>query len=444
MFIVLTFIFIFHSCFSSHKSYFDIETCDNNRCRLPYCYCSNQTIPGDLTIRNTPQFIAITINGPIDDKTYKLLKEIFFSNKYYNPDGCSISGTIFLKSHIETNYCLVRKVLEYGNIELSISSNSSECPTVDCRIKEKHDKSPYVPWRSYRFYNETIDYRRRIAKLTGLHSSSIVGYRSPNYEINNNQLHWHILREHKFLYDSTLITQEWDVPYYNQQQPTSLTWPHTMDFAANYDCSQSCYTQSFPGLWTIPIHMYQDLQGRNCTTISSSYCHILPRKDKFFQYLKYNLNRHLHSNHAPFIMAFDNYWLNEPYTLWRIEGLKLFIEHTLHYHSNDVYFVRIIDIINWMKQPIGLEQMKQKYLSNIGIKSICNQKINIDNDQECFNEKQKIETWKSNMITNSQSLLNLFDTVAEPLFRSNIVFYSAIGFCSFVILTFIYDRFYIS
>ncbi|CAF5039390.1 unnamed protein product, partial [Rotaria sp. Silwood1] len=97
-----------------------------------------------------------------------------------------------------------------------------------------------------------------------------------------------------------------------------------------------------------------------------------------------------------------------------------------------------------MKQPIGLEQMKQKYLSNIGIKSICNQKINIDNDQECFNEKQKIETWKSNMITNSQSLLNLFDTVTEPLFRSNIVFYSTIGFCSFVILTFIYDRFYIS
>jgi hypothetical protein len=138
----------------------------------------------------------------------------------------------------------------------------SRCPTVDCRVKDKHDKSPYVTWRSYRFYNETIDYRRTIAKLTGLRSSSIVGYRSPNYEVNNKQLHWHTLREHQFLYDSTLITREWPVSYNNQQQPSPMTWPHTMDFAPNYDCSQGCYTQSFPGLWTVPIHMYQDLGRR--------------------------------------------------------------------------------------------------------------------------------------------------------------------------------------
>jgi hypothetical protein len=136
---------------------------------------------------------------------------------------------------------------------------SSRCPTIDCRVKDKDDRSPFVSWRSARFYNETIDYRHTIEKYTGLRSSSIVGYRSPNYEVNKKQLHWHILREHQFLYDSTLITQEWASDDSRQRQPSSLTWPHTMDFAANYDCSQGCYTQSFPGLWTIPIHMYQDL-----------------------------------------------------------------------------------------------------------------------------------------------------------------------------------------
>jgi hypothetical protein len=49
---------------------------------------------------------------------------LFFYFK--NSLGCPISGTIFLKSHLETNYCLLRKVLQYGNIELGITSNSSE------------------------------------------------------------------------------------------------------------------------------------------------------------------------------------------------------------------------------------------------------------------------------------------------------------------------------
>jgi hypothetical protein len=133
---------VFHCCLSNEKSYFDIELCQNDRCRLPYCYCSNQSIPGDLTVRDTPQFIAITINGPLEENIYKLLEDLFFSRKYFNPDGiyiclnlfnlidsflgCPISGTIFLKSHMETDYCLLRQVLKYRNIELGITSNSSE------------------------------------------------------------------------------------------------------------------------------------------------------------------------------------------------------------------------------------------------------------------------------------------------------------------------------
>ena len=42
------------------------------------------------------------------------------------PLGCPISGTMFLRGHAETNYCLVRQVLRHGNIELGVTSNSSE------------------------------------------------------------------------------------------------------------------------------------------------------------------------------------------------------------------------------------------------------------------------------------------------------------------------------
>jgi hypothetical protein len=90
MFILLTLIVVFHCCSSSEKSYIDIEPCQTDRCRLPYCYCSSQIIPGGLTVRDTPQFIAFTINGPIDEQTYELLEDLFFSKKYSNPDGLFI------------------------------------------------------------------------------------------------------------------------------------------------------------------------------------------------------------------------------------------------------------------------------------------------------------------------------------------------------------------
>lgn len=90
MFAFLLLIILFDRCSSSDDSYIEVESCDSIRCQLPYCYCSNQSIPGGLSIRNTPQFISININGPVDKRTYNLLKDIFFSNKYYNPDGLLI------------------------------------------------------------------------------------------------------------------------------------------------------------------------------------------------------------------------------------------------------------------------------------------------------------------------------------------------------------------
>lgn len=41
----------------NEDSYSDVKPCDSERCRLPYCYCANQTIPGGIPVRETPQFV---------------------------------------------------------------------------------------------------------------------------------------------------------------------------------------------------------------------------------------------------------------------------------------------------------------------------------------------------------------------------------------------------
>jgi len=91
MFIRLLFLSVF-ICLSFGKSYLEVEPCENQRCQLPYCYCSNQSIPGELTVRNAPQFIAITINGPLENKIYGFLREFFLRKNFTNPDGRILFG----------------------------------------------------------------------------------------------------------------------------------------------------------------------------------------------------------------------------------------------------------------------------------------------------------------------------------------------------------------
>ena len=142
-------------------------------------------------------------------------------------------------------------------------------------------------------------------------------------------------------------------------------------------------------------------------------------------------------------MAFDTYWINEPHTAWRLEGLKMFMEHTLRHHGKDVYFVRLIDVLNWVQQPVGLEQMKRGYLAEIALRPSCEAQSVAEVDQVCFNGEEMTSA-KFKTISENRTLLMLFDAVSEPLFRSSIVYYSIVCFLLLAVVTFIYDRIFTS
>lgn len=142
-------------------------------------------------------------------------------------------------------------------------------------------------------------------------------------------------------------------------------------------------------------------------------------------------------------MAFDSYWINEPYTAWRLEGLKLFMEHTLRHHAKDVYFVRLIDILNWVQQPVGLEQMKRGYLADVAIRPSCQVQSEAVVDEVCLNGEE-VTSAKFKSATENRTLLMIFDAVSEPLFRSSIVYYSTLTFLILAFVTVIYDRVFTS
>ena len=54
---------------------------------MTQCSRSGKEIPGSLFVRDTPQFIVLTFDDPINDATYPHAQ---FLERYTNPNGCPI------------------------------------------------------------------------------------------------------------------------------------------------------------------------------------------------------------------------------------------------------------------------------------------------------------------------------------------------------------------
>ena len=184
---------------------------------------------------------------------------------------------MFLKSHAETNYCLLKQMLRHGSMELGITSNfpasksmlstprslhlhiCRRCPTLDCRVKDKNDRSPFVSWRSLSILqrdDRLSSHDREIDPVFAPHRLSVIGRRTTKWTINS------CIGKCFVNISSSTIRHVDHSRMVSAGQPSTTT--RTLNvapydgFGTTYDCSQGCYTQSFPGLWTIPIHMYQD------------------------------------------------------------------------------------------------------------------------------------------------------------------------------------------
>lgn len=67
---------------------------------------------------------------------------------------------------------------------------------------------------------------------------------------------------YKMLYDSN-FTYDSSMPVYENRPPS---WPYTLDYKIFHDCMiPPCPTRSYPGVWQVPMVMWQDLNGGRCS-----------------------------------------------------------------------------------------------------------------------------------------------------------------------------------
>ncbi|KAM8708088.1 hypothetical protein ACLKA7_015115 [Drosophila subpalustris] len=312
--------------------------CDPTVCVLPDCFCSEDgtSIPGDLPAKDVPMMITITFDDAINNNNIELYKEMFKGRK--NPNGCDIKATYFV-SHKYSNYSAIQETSRKGH-EIavhSITHNDEERFWSNATVDD---------WAK-----EMAGMRIIIEKYANITDNSVVGVRAPYLRVGGNN-QFTMMEEQAFLYDSTITAPLSNPPL----------WPYTMYFRMPHRCHgnlQSCPTRSH-AVWEMVMNELDrredpanDEYLPGCAMVDS--CSNILTGDQFYNFLNHNFDRHYDQNRAPLGLYFHAAWLkNNPEFL---DAFLYWIDEILANH-NDVYFVTMTQVIQWMQNPRTVSEVK--------------------------------------------------------------------------------------
>merc|ERR1712038_2089412 len=331
----------------SDENAYDIDTdpnrappCDTTICKLPDCFCSEDgtQVPGALCevtaagahCENVPQMVTVTFDDAINNNNIDLYSEIF-NRARKNPNGCDIKATFFV-SHKYTNYTAVQDMHAMGHeiAAHSITHNDDEGFWTDANVDE---------WAK-----EMAGSRLIIDKFANITDNSVVGLRAPYLRVGGNN-QFTMMEEQAFLYDSSITAPLQNPPL----------WPYTMYFRMPHRCHgdlQRCPTRSH-AVWELVMNeldrredpkIEEVLPG--CAMVDS--CNNIKDGEQFYRFLNHNFYRHYDQNRAPLGLFFHAAWLNNNLDI--LDAFLFWVDETLKQH-NDVYFVTMTQVIQWIQNP---------------------------------------------------------------------------------------------
>lgn len=254
--------------------------------------------------------------------------EKLFSGKV-NPNGCNISATFFV-SHEYTDYVMLNELYHKRH---AIVDHTITHRTPISWWKEAN----YTQWQQ-----EIVGQRTIINKLGFVSIDDINGFRAPFLQIGGNN-EFKVLHDAKFLFESSMPTSHFRDP---------PLWPYTLDYATIQECVvPPCPTDSFPGLWEVPMVDYVDLSGEPCNMVDA--CTPPKNEEEAYQLFERNFVTHYATNKGPFPMFFHATWFAQyPFTL---NATIRFLEELQT--MQDVWVVTIPQVIEWIRNPTTLTEI---------------------------------------------------------------------------------------
>ncbi|XP_037032252.1 uncharacterized protein LOC119071494 isoform X5 [Bradysia coprophila] len=298
--------------------------CRKDVCLLPDCSCGGKEIPGDLNVESVPQIVLLTFDDSVNDLNKQLYTDLFEKGRV-NPNGCPISATFYV-SHEWTDYSQVQNLYSDGH---EMASH-----TVSHSFGEQFSQKKWT--------REVAGQREILAAYGGVKLNDVRGMRAPFLSVGGNKMF-------KMLYDSN-FTYDSSMPVYENRPPS---WPYTLDYKIFHDCMiPPCPTKSYPGVWQVPMVMWQDLNGGRCSM--GDACANPPESDGVMKMLMKNFDRHYSTNRAPFGLFYHAAWFTQPH---HKEGFIKFLD-TIN-AMNDVWIVTNWQALQWVRDPTPIERINQ-------------------------------------------------------------------------------------
>ncbi|XP_017065588.1 uncharacterized protein LOC108104175 isoform X12 [Drosophila eugracilis] len=290
--------------------------CRKDVCLLPDCYCGGKEIPGDLPVDSIPQIVLLTFDDSVNDLNKQLYTDLFEKGRV-NPNGCPITATFYV-SHEWTDYSQVQNLYADGH---EMASH-----TVSHSFGEQFSQKKWT--------REIAGQREILAAYGGVKLSDVRGMRAPFLSVGGNKMY-------KMLYDSN-FTYDSSMPVYENKPPS---WPYTLDYKIFHDCMiPPCPTRSYPGVWQVPMVMWQDLNGGRCSM--GDACSNPSDADGVTKMIMKNFERHYTTNRAPFGLFYHAAWFTQPH---HKEGFIKFLD-TIN-AMKDVWVITNWQALQWVRDP---------------------------------------------------------------------------------------------
>ncbi|XP_076247083.1 chitin deacetylase-like 5 [Calliopsis andreniformis] len=293
--------------------------CRRDVCLLPDCSCGGADIPGDYLPEEIPQIVLLTFDDSVNDLNKGLYTDLFEKGRK-NPNGCPISATFYV-SHEWTDYSQVQNLYAAGH---EMASH-----TVSHSFGEQFSQRKWA--------REVAGQREILSAYGGVKLEDVRGMRAPFLSVGGNNM-FKMLWDTNFTYDSSM-------PIYENRPPS---WPYTLDYKLFHDCMiPPCPTRSYPGLWEVPMVMWQDLNGGRCSM--GDACSNPPTADGVYKMLIKNFERHYTTNRAPFGLFYHAAWFTQPH---HKEGFISFLDTIVA--MDDVWIVTNWQALQWVRNPTPL------------------------------------------------------------------------------------------
>uniref|UniRef100_A0A336N0T2 CSON007794 protein n=1 Tax=Culicoides sonorensis TaxID=179676 RepID=A0A336N0T2_CULSO len=317
IFLINLYLFTLNQAFNSNSV---ATECQKELCKLPFCSCGGNDIPGNISRDQVPQMVLITFDDAVTSLNSRLYSELFNDSRL-NPNGCPVSATFYI-NHEYTDYCEVQNLYSRGH---EIASHS---------ISHSMGKGlSYEQW-----VNEVVGQREILSEYANVKVEDIRGFRAPYLSVGGDRM-FQMLYDYNFTYDSSMPSRESDPP----------SWPYTLDYKMNHDCVISpCPGKSFPGVWEIPLTMWN---GGGCSM--SDACRYPEDSDGVYNLILENFERHYNSSKAPFGLFYHSSWFVHSH---HKEGFIKFLDKIRN--MNDVYIVTNWQAIQWIQNPTPLNKLK--------------------------------------------------------------------------------------